>query len=106
MVTDQGVVLVGATGTKKGDNYVNEALIVEATAPDYTPRIVPTPREFRGNVRLNAIFADATDWVIIGSTSKPEGGRSNGTNDFPTVWALSGRGHDVVASRAQGQGVF
>jgi hypothetical protein len=47
---------------------------------------VPTPKGFRGNVRLNAIFTDATDWVIIGSTSKPEGGRSNGTNDFPTVW--------------------
>jgi hypothetical protein len=34
MVTDKGVVMVGATRAKKGDNYVNEALIVEAAAPD------------------------------------------------------------------------
>jgi hypothetical protein len=92
MVTDTGLVLVGATGTKKGDSYVNEALIVEAAAPDYAPRIVPTPKEFRGNVRLNAIFTDATDWVIIGSTSKPEGGRSKGTHDFPTVWRSPDKG--------------
>jgi hypothetical protein len=92
MLTDQGAVLVGSTSEKKGDHYVDTALIMAAPTPDFVPQVVPNPPEFDGDVSLLAVFKEGTDWVIVGATAKPEGGGSKSDNTFPTVWRSSDQG--------------
>lgn len=92
MVTEKGVVMVGHSSVKKGDSFVNEALIVAAPAPDYVPEVVDNPPEFAGNVSLISVFKDGTDWVIIGSTDKADRKNIEESNDFPTVWRSADEG--------------
>jgi hypothetical protein len=92
MITEQGVVMVGRTSIKKGDRYVDEALILAAPAPDYVPQVVPNPAQFDGDVSLLTAFKEGSDWVIVGSTSKPESKGSTSDNSFPTVWRSADEG--------------
>lgn len=92
MVTADGVVMVGSTTTTKGDSSVEAPLFLAAPAPDYVPQVVPTPDGFRGDISFVAVFEDGTDWVIVGSTEKPENDGSDDNNDIPTIWRSPDQG--------------
>lgn len=84
--TADGLVLVGTTRREKADEMVREALIMVAPAPDFDLQVIPTPEEFTGDVSLTTVFADGSDWVIIGSSYEPAPRKVDGDNASPTVW--------------------
>lgn len=92
MITDEGIVAVGSSRISRDNRSIDRALIAVAAAPDYQLEEVPTPEEFAGNVELAAVFADGSDWVIIGTTAKRAGKDTTETDEHPTVWRSPDQG--------------